>query len=172
MAGVRLTCREPGRRRYADVNNGAEADTLARGYSLSPVYKFERLPENTANMPVADAIRKARMQVAIDFMNANLHRSISVNELANSVRLSASHFARLFKAETGIAPGQYLTSLRMERAGQLLATSFLSIKEIMGAVGYKSRGNFIRFFRKHFHATPSEYRQQTFQASLIQQSQI
>jgi transcriptional regulator GlxA family with amidase domain len=113
-------------------------------------------------MPVANAIRKARMQAAIDFMNANLHRSVSVDELASSVRLSTSHFARLFKAETGIAPGQYLTNLRMEKAGQLLATSFLSIKEVVGAVGYKSRNNFLRFFRRHFHTTPSEYREQAF----------
>jgi len=108
-------------------------------------------------MPVADEIRKERVQAAIDFMSANLHRSISVNELANSVHVSPSHFARLFKTETGIAPGQYLTNLRMEKAGQLLATTFLSIKEVVGAVGYKSRNNFLRFFRRHFHTTPSEY---------------
>jgi len=115
-------------------------------------------------MPVANVIRKARVQVAIDFMNANLHRSISVNELANSVRLSASHFARLFTAETGVAPGQYLTALRMEKAGQLLGTTFLSVKEIMGAVGYRSRNNFLRFFRRHFHTTPSEYRERAFKS--------
>jgi len=113
-------------------------------------------------MPVANEIRKERVQAAIDFMNANLHRSISVNELADSVHVSPSHFARLFKTETGIAPGQYLTNLRMEKAGQLLATASLSIKEIMGAVGYYSRSNFIRCFRKHFHVTPSEYRQRAF----------
>jgi len=135
---------------------------LAVTPALALSYKLERLTEDTANMPVAGAIRKARVQAAIDFMSANLHRSISVNELARSAHLSGSHFARLFKAETGIAPGQYLTNLRMERAGQLLATTFLSIKEIMVAVGYKSRNNFIRFFRQHFHATPSEYRQREF----------
>jgi len=113
-------------------------------------------------MPVANAIRKARMQAAIDFMTANLHRSISVSELAKFVRLSDSHFARLFKAEIGIAPGQYLTNLRMEKAGHLLATSFLSVKEIMITVGYKSRGNFIRFFKRYFHTTPSEYRKREF----------
>jgi len=111
---------------------------------------------------VANAIRKARVQAAIDFMSANLHRSINVNEVARSVHLSASHFARLFKTEMGIAPGQYLTDLRIEKAAQLLATTFLSIKEIMGAVGYRSKGNFIRFFRKRFRVTPSEYRQRAF----------
>jgi len=125
-------------------------------------YKLERLPEDTANMPVANAIRKARVQAAIDFMTANLHRSISVNELTNSVHVSASHFARLFKAETGIGPGQYLINLRMEKAGQLLATSLLSIKEIMGAVSYNSKGHFARHFKKRFGVTPSEYRQQSF----------
>ena len=95
-------------------------------------------------------------------MTANLHRSISVNELTNSVHVSASHFARLFKAETGIAPGQYLINLRMEKAGQLLATSLLSIKEIMGAVSYNSKGHFARHFKKRFGVTPSEYKRQAF----------
>ena len=127
-------------------------------------YKFERLTEDTASAPVANAIQKARVQAAIDFMSANLHRRVDGNELAQCVHLSISHFARLFKAETGVAPGQYLTNLRMEKAGQLLATSFLSIKETMGAVGYNSRGNFLRFFKKHFRATPSEYREQAFKS--------
>jgi len=95
-------------------------------------------------------------------MSANLHRSINASELANSVRLSTPHFSRLFKIETGVTPGQYLTDLRMEKAAQLLATTFLSIKEIMGAAGYRSKGNFIRFFRKRFGVTPSEYRQRAF----------
>jgi transcriptional regulator GlxA family with amidase domain len=45
-----------------------------------------------------------------------------------------------------------------EKARHLLATSFLNIKQIMAAVGYNSKGHFVRHFRKSFGLAPSKYR--------------
>lgn len=103
-------------------------------------------------------VRKARVRAVIDFMNANLHRGIAMIELAKMVHLSKLYFSRAFKTEIGVPPGQYLTKLRMEKAAQLLATTFLSVKEVMAAVGYDHKSNFGRCFKRHFDVTPSEYR--------------
>lgn len=83
-----------------------------------------------------------------------------VNErcLAKAVGLSTPYFSQLFKLETGVPLGEYLIRLRMERAGQLLATTFMSIKQIMADVGYYNKANFGRSFKKRFDVTPSEYR--------------
>ena len=102
--------------------------------------------------------RNPRVRVAIDFMNANLHRRIPLAELAEVVNLSPSHLSRLFKTQTRLSPGEYLRRLRMEKARHLAATSLLSVKQIMAAVGYKSKSHFVRDFRRSFHLTPSEYR--------------
>jgi transcriptional regulator GlxA family with amidase domain len=107
-------------------------------------------PENT--------IQNRRVRAVIDFMNANIHRRIPMTELAEVVNLSTSHLSRLFKSETGVPPGEYLSRLRMEKARHLLATSFLSIKQIMATVGYNSKGHFVRHFRKAFGLAPSKYR--------------
>jgi AraC-like DNA-binding protein len=84
-------------------------------------------------------MRARRVKIVIDFMNANLQRRLSLNELAKLANLSASHLSRLFRTETKLSPWEYLIGLRMERARELLTTSLLSIKEVMAAVGYDAR---------------------------------
>lgn len=103
-----------------------------------------------------------RIQTVIDFMSANLHRKVTLAEMARLINLSASYFSYFFKLQTGISPGKYLIRLRMERASQLLEASFLSVKQIMAAVGYGSRSNFRRHFRRYFDLSPSEYRRRAF----------
>jgi transcriptional regulator GlxA family with amidase domain len=105
------------------------------------------------------AIRNRRVQIVIDFMNANLHRRIPLTELAGVANLSPSHLSYLFKSQTKLSPGEYLIRLKMETARQLLATSVLSIKQIMAQVGYGHRSNFVRHFRRYFDLAPSEYRE-------------
>src|SRR5438270_10918058 len=103
--------------------------------------------------------RNPRVEIAIDFMKANLHRRIPLPELAEVANLSQSHLCRLFKAQTRLTPGEYLRSLRMEEAAYLAAAGLLSVKEIMARVGYKSKSHFVRDFRRSFHVAPSKYRE-------------
>jgi AraC-like DNA-binding protein len=130
-----------------------------------PLLQIEQEYEAESEVP-ENVIHKARVRAVIDFMNANLHRSIALVELAGVVNISASYFSQIFKTKTGLAPGEYLIRLRMEKAGHLLATSFLSIKQIMAEVGYNNRSNFVRSFRRHFHVSPSEYRKRAFTGSV------
>ncbi len=89
-------------------------------------------------------INRARVRTVIDFMKANLHRPIKLTELAGAVNLSPRYFSQLFKIETGIAPGEYLIRLRIEKAAELLTTTFLSVKQVMAGVGYDNKSNFGR----------------------------
>ena len=98
------------------------------------------------------------MQSVIEFMNNNLQQTISLNELAGVAHLSPSRFSHVFKAQTGVSPGEYFIRLKMDRAANLLTTSLISIKEIMALVGYDTRSNFVGQFRKYFDCAPSEYR--------------
>ncbi|MEK6287878.1 MAG: AraC family transcriptional regulator [Acidobacteriota bacterium] len=114
------------------------------------------------------AIRNRRVQIVIDFMNTNLHRSIPLTELAGVANLSRSHLSYLFKCQTKLPPGEYLIRLKMETARQLLVTSLLSIKQIMAQVGYDHRSNFVRHFRRYFDLAPSEYRERAPNSHLAQ----
>jgi transcriptional regulator GlxA family with amidase domain len=104
--------------------------------------------------------RDARVQPAIDFMNANFHRKIALDEIAEVLNSSSSNFRHLFKKETGITPVEYLIRLRMKKARELLKTTFLSVKQVTAASGYNTKSHFTRHFKRQFGVTPSEYRKQ------------
>ena len=103
-------------------------------------------------------IGDTRVKIVIDLMRTNLHRKLQLAELAEVTSLSTFYLSSLFKTETGLPPGEYLRRLRMEKARHLLATSLLSIKQIMAMTGYNNRNNFAGHFKRSFGAAPSEYR--------------
>ena len=102
------------------------------------------------------------IQKVIGYIHANLDQPLGLNRLAQVARLSRSRLYFLFKAETGIAPMQYVRRCRIEEARRLLLTTSLSIKEIRSAVGLLDRSHFTRGFKEAFGAAPLEYRRMAF----------
>jgi AraC-like DNA-binding protein len=94
----------------------------------------------------------------IEFMNNHLHQSLNVRTLAAQANLSASHYSALFKRQTGYAPIDYFTRLRMHRVCQLLEGSQHSIKTIAAMFGYEDPMYFSRVFKQVNGVSPSEYR--------------
>jgi AraC family transcriptional regulator len=94
----------------------------------------------------------------LDFIQANLHKEISVDELATMACFSKDHFTRIFKSILGIPPHEYIIRKRIEKAQALLLTSDLSQLQIMEETGIKNVSYFSRIFKKHTDKTPTEYR--------------
>lgn len=99
-----------------------------------------------------------RIRTAIALMETHLHRELSLEEMAQSVNLSASRLRHLFKAETGIAPAHYLKVIRMRRARELIATTYLTMKQVMSRVGVHNTGHFAKDFKRIYGLTPTGYR--------------
>ena len=99
-----------------------------------------------------------RIRATIATMEEKLVAAPPLEELARAVNLSASHFRHLFKAETGVSPVQYLNSLRMRTARELLETTFLSVKQIRNRVGVNDKKHFINGFKKLYGLMPAYYR--------------
>jgi transcriptional regulator GlxA family with amidase domain len=100
----------------------------------------------------------ARVAAAINLIHKALTIQLSVSALSRRVNLSPSRLRQLFKIETGLSPIQYVKRVRLERAANLLRTSFLSVKEIIFQSGARDVSNFAREFKKQFGLTPSEFR--------------
>lgn len=64
----------------------------------------------------------------------------------------------MFKVETGTSPERHLKSLRMQKAKELLETTFLSVKEIASRVGLRNESHFVRDFKRTYGVTPTQYR--------------
>ena len=87
--------------------------------------------------------------------------SLKLDDIAQSVHMSAFHFARMFKATTGQTPHAYVTRLRIERAQELLRTSENSITAIARQVGFASRSHFSGTFLRVTGVSPHIFRNAT-----------
>jgi AraC family transcriptional regulator len=106
---------------------------------------------------VACVIRQLRARPCAPF---------SLDAMANVAALSPSHFSRVFRRITGIAPGAFQAALRMESAKQLLLTTDLSVTEICFEVGYTSLGTFTSRFTRLVGLPPSTLRRMALEVSL------
>lgn len=85
----------------------------------------------------------------------------SVERLAEHVNMSISQLNRKLKALIDQPPGQLISSLRLQRAADLLAQKAGSVSEICYKVGFNDNAYFSRAFKKQFGCSPSEYANQT-----------
>jgi AraC family transcriptional regulator len=93
-----------------------------------------------------------------DYIAERLGEEISIEELAELVELSASHFAHVFKETTGMTPLQFVTRQRITRAQQLIRETSRSLIDIGLEVGYSSPSHFAQVFRRVVGVTPTEFR--------------
>lgn len=104
--------------------------------------------------------RKSKgVEQAIDYINKNYHKKVTLNELANYVNYSQFHFIRIFQKETGKTPFEYLTDIRVNKAKEFLSTTNQSITEICLQCGLQNSSHFANFFKLHTGVSPSEFRQ-------------
>nr|WP_236017295.1 helix-turn-helix transcriptional regulator [Roseivirga sp. E12] len=87
-----------------------------------------------------------------------MNNSISLECLSKSIGISKFYLNRLFKELTYTTPVEYITSLRLTEAKNLLRESKMSIIEISTCCGFESQSYFSRTFKKAFGITPSAYR--------------
>lgn len=93
------------------------------------------------------------------WMREHIERPVELAELAAATSsLSVFHFARRFRATTGVAPMQYFIHLRMEHACRLLDMSDAPVHRIARQLGYEDPYYFSRLFRKVIGIAPSDYR--------------
>ena len=83
---------------------------------------------------------------------------LSIGQLAAQCALSPYHFARMFRESFGVAPHQYVSARRLNRAQDLLRHSPLALGEIALACGFASASHFTHRFKQALGATPGQYR--------------
>ena len=94
---------------------------------------------------------------AVAIMEASYNKNLTVSELAAKVGFERSYFSTVFKERMGLSPHEYLTSVRISRARELLSGSDLPISECAEAVGLDAR-NFARLFRAETGLAPMEFK--------------
>lgn len=93
------------------------------------------------------------------YIHSNFSKEISVGDLAEQNYMNSSNFSRLFKNSVGVSIIDYLRKIRINKAKDLLDSSYKSISEIALEVGYKSENLFYKDFKRIENITPSKYRE-------------
>jgi AraC family transcriptional regulator len=102
---------------------------------------------------------QGRLRAVVEYIEEHLDASPSLAQLAAVVGLNPYHFARQFKAATGLPPHQYVILRRVERAKQLLrAGTDLSLAEVALHAGFCDQSQFSRHFKRLVGVTPGRFR--------------
>lgn len=101
---------------------------------------------------------KIEINRLISFLNEAFASKITVEDMAQYLNLSPSHFTRIFKEETGFSPTDFLIDLRVQKAKKYLLNHDLTIVEIALNCGFSSSAYFATCFFKRTGITPTEFR--------------
>ena len=117
------------------------------------------IPEQFLQQPLPALLPNASDK-AILFMQQNLSRQITLDNIAQAAHLSVSFFSRKFKQDTGYAPIEYFNYLRIQQACQLLHFSELRINEVASKIGIDDPFYFSRLFKQQMGISPVAYRKE------------
>lgn len=105
-----------------------------------------------------DALFLKRLKEVCEDTKLYTTEDITREELARAMMLNHSYLTRMLKSATGKTFYEYINSLRMNYAQELLADPEFPLDAIPLEIGYKHRSTYYRVFSDYFHCTPSEYR--------------
>jgi AraC family transcriptional regulator len=175
---IRNACVEPG---FLKVELGPADVEMLRliGNELTPHYRsptptslllFDRALINlsllflrgrdfSAALPL-ETVAVERVQRAIEWYLAHLHKRPTFDALADAVHISPTHLRRQFQLVHGQGPHLVLRNIRLERAVQMLATTDNTLEVIARSSGFNSASDFCRVFKRRFDVYPNQWRTQ------------
>jgi AraC family transcriptional regulator len=152
---------ELGRALLSEMTNSELAtklmvDTIAQCISI---HLLRRYSVRTVTRSLTHAsLSPKRFSRVVEFMQANLSRSIDLSELAQVCHLSPAHFSRAFKRAAGSSPHAYFVELRLKHAKELLEQTRMPITEIAQSCGFDHAQYFATAFRRKLGLTPTAWR--------------
>lgn len=116
--------------------------------------------ENTTveNIQVSSSPNVEKLNQVLAYIERNLSRNISVEELAGILHFHPNYFIKFFKNHLGSSPIHYINKMKMERAKNLLGMDASTVTEVADAVGYSDIYHFSKAFKNYTGFSPKEYR--------------
>jgi AraC family transcriptional regulator len=101
---------------------------------------------------------RAKLRAVVEYVEKHLDAGPSLEQIATVARLNPCHFARQFKAATGLPPHQYVVARPVERARQLLeAGTDLALAEVTACAGFSDQSQFSHHFKRIVGVTPGQF---------------
>jgi AraC family transcriptional regulator len=106
----------------------------------------------------AEPLIDTRIERTIRRIEADFHRALTLNTLAEEAHLSLFAFVRVFKRETGLSPWQFIIRCRIEASKSLLLSTHRAVAQIAFDVGWQNVSHFTAVFRRQVGTTPAMFR--------------
>ena len=121
---------------------------------------FHKTIEITPSTITTTSLDEELMKKALLAVEKNMNNSeYSVDDLATSLAFSRRQLSRKFQSIIGLSPSEFILSIRIKRAAQLLKDSQYNISEISDRVGFSTIRSFNQNFKDEFGITPTQYRE-------------
>jgi AraC family transcriptional regulator len=145
-----------------ELTAGAAGGRLA-AESLANLLAVHLIRNASAPRPPArrtyDALPQAKLGAVVAYIEGHLDGGLTLEQMAATAHLSPCHFARRFKATTGLPPYQYIIMRRVERAQQLLQQGRdLSLAQVAARAGFSDQSQFSLHFKRVVGVTPGQFR--------------
>lgn len=126
---------------------------LLNFYALLNCLHIKNSDINTSKSPFQDIF-----SMAIAYMEENLHRNMTINELTSHLKIDRSYFSKIFKKQFGFSPYKYYLRLKFLKAQTLLLSTNFTITQICETLGFSDVSTFSQAFERHFHCRPTKMR--------------
>lgn len=135
-------------------------ESVYRELSTESMHNIAIISENNEWIVGRDRQSNAMLNKAIEYINDNYQRSITLNELAEYTYVSTYYISRIFKKEIGKNFVDYLNEIRINKAKVLLKNNTYKTYEVAELVGIQDPHYFSKLFKKYTNMTPTDYRVQ------------
>lgn len=135
--------------------------------------KFDRLIANAKLLTLLHhLVNEPRKNVNIitkcrQYVESHYYEDITTADIANSCSVSVSYLYKLFKAELGLTPGDFLLNCRISAAKNMLVNSNLPLNEIAVSCGFNSQSYFSECFKRKCGVSPHSFRKNTSTSYLL-----
>lgn len=108
--------------------------------------------------PSTAHLRRTLFEEAVAIVEREYPQDLALDDVARRVATSRRQLQRAYAEAGGTTFREHLTSVRMQRAGEMLRHANLTIREVAHRVGYRQPAQFAKAFRRHHGVAPSSFR--------------
>jgi AraC-like DNA-binding protein len=148
--------------RIAEEDAATESDPYAmrmiRNYLCSLFVFVDRYNKRKPSGAVSEIIPEANIQKAAKYICEHYSEELSLAEVSGHVYMSETYFSKKFKKVTGLNFREYLTSVRIKAADEMLLETEKPIAEIAECCGFSDANYFGDIFKKRKGVSPMQYR--------------
>ncbi|AXK31712.1 helix-turn-helix domain-containing protein [Streptomyces armeniacus] len=140
------------------LDHGAAVAAEAARVLVVPQRRDGAMAQRPHLPPVRAAAARDGLRTTLDWLQRNLHRPLTLRDIAGRAGMSVRHLHRRFREETGSTPLQWLLWARTERARELLEATDLPVEHIAHICGFGSAVSLRAHFRRRLGSSPATYR--------------